>query len=170
MGLLDFLFKKPLGNINPDDPQSYQTAYAEYTQAQMEGDAAVQQFYKKWNIKDGDHWSEIEAKMIANGQGVAAMQSAMQGQVTQGYQAAGMAAPSQVEGIGIEVYAQMVAHLERAQTPEARVQALTYFGCDEARFGRVQAGFNQLMDPSQPTGAMLAGQFQMQLALARQGG
>ena len=169
MGIFDFLFKKPLGNINPDDPSSYQAAYSEYMQAQMQGDDAVKAFYKKWGVKNGDHWSEIEAQMIARGQGVAAMQHAASGMTAQGYQNAGYAAP-QVEGVGVELYAQMVAHLERAADPATRAQTLQYFGCDEAKFARLQAGFNQLMDPSSPSGAALTGQFHMQLATARQGG
>lgn len=168
MGFFDFLFKKPLGKIDPDDPSSFQTAYTEHAQARREGDAAVRAFFSRWGIKGEDHWSEIEARMYANGQAVAAMQHAMQAQVAQAYKNVGMAAPMQVEGMGVEVYAQLVAQLERAQDPNRRAAVLRGLGCDEARFARIDAGFKQLMSPTSPQGVTLAAQFQSHLAMNRQ--
>lgn len=172
MGLFDFVLgKKEFGNINPDDPQSFQNAVQAHMQAQMQGDDAVKAFYRQWGIKDEDHWDEIEAKMIVRGTGVAAMQGAMSAYGAQAYQQAGMAAPPVVEGMTIEQYAHLVAQRERAaHDPAALQRVMQYFGCDEARFQRMQAQWAQHMDPSAPLGAQLSAQYQMHLGLARTGG
>ena len=108
--------------------------------------------------------------MVVNGQHVAAAQYAAQAQMNQGYAGAGFSAPAEVDGIGIGLYAQMVAHLETAHSAMERETKLRYFGCDESRFGRIQAGFQQLMNPGTPEGARVAAHFQQHLALARNGG
>jgi hypothetical protein len=168
MALFDFLLgKKEFGKIDPDDSGSFQAA----VQAQMQGDEAVKGFFSQWGIEDEDHWSEIEAKMIARGTGVAAMQAAMSAHSAGAYEAAGMQAPPVVEGMTIEQYAHLVAQRERtAHDPAALERVMRYFGCDEPRFQRMQREWARRMDPSSPLGPQIAAQFQMHLGLARTGG
>ena len=176
MGLFDMLTgKKEFGNINPDDPASVQAAFTAHMQAQMQGDAAVQAFYTQYGLKGEEHWEEVEAKLHARGMAIDGLRGAANNMTAQAYQQAGMAAPDQVEGFSLQQYALLVAARERAGGDPTRLdQVLAGFGCDEARFARMEAEWNRRMDASNPANAVqaaqLLGQYHMHLATARSGG
>ena len=152
--------------IPPDDLDAYFLAHHEIDQAERAGDAQLKAAYRKFGLRDEEHWEEVQSAFAdrhrRNPDFVMAptrlqMRIQIEDAKAKGYQMPeGLLEP--IEGIAIDRYALINAYLDaaRAQGPDAAGQVLRQHGVDSVAFQRIDAGWKaRLSGTSDPTAASI---------------
>lgn len=154
--------KDEYANLKPGDLEAYWAALNEIDQAERDGDITVG--YRKFGIKNAEHWEAVQATFVRHhGESpefsLAASTASFKQQMasTMSSDGYGYKMPAEylepVEGISLDKLALAKVRMEM-QGPAA----LSALGMDAAKLGRVEAGWNARMGGNaDPTAAAILG-------------
>lgn len=168
MGFLGEMFNALIGRsngpkvdfagLNPDDIEGYHRVDEEIDQAEREGgDAARSAVWARYGIKNEDHWETVKYSFYQkHGQSSEFVLAKVRAQINEQLASFRQHYPfpdellAPIEGVGLDRYALVEAHLGRAVSPAARQQILTSYGLDEARYERIRSGWSSRMATPDP--------------------
>ncbi len=167
--------KDDFANINPDDPEAFWRAEHDIDQAERAGDITTG--YRKYGVKNESHWEQVQASFFRRhgktpeyslGASTANFKAQLEELSSDSGGGATYRMPQEylepVEGVWLDKLAIAKVRAE-LQGP----QALAQMGMDEAKLGRVEAGWGARMGGSaDPMAAgMLNGLYHTYLQQAR---
>lgn len=160
--------KIDFAGLNPDDLEAYFRVDDELDAAEREGgEAARSVVWARYGIKNQDHWENVQYSFLQrHGKSVeyalARTRTQVQTQVESFRQhypfPAELLAP--IDGVGLDRYALVEAHVGRAQSPEQRLQILEQYGLDAARFEQIRSGWMGRINTPDPMISNTLGGFQ----------
>jgi hypothetical protein len=158
--------KIDFAGLNPDDLETYFRVDHELDAAEREGgESARNAVWARYGIKNEDHWNDVQYSFRNRHGGTSEFalmrtRAQVQDQIVSFREhypfPDELMAP--IDGVTLDRYSLIEAHVGRAQSPEQRQQILSQYGLDPGRFEQIRsAWWNRINAPDPMISATLGG-------------